>query len=149
MSCPLCARIPNAHSFSQFGFTTDGIPLYYTAPAKATARDTAQSFVTLKHHLKEIQGPWIWVLDCTGMQIQHQHTMQLAVAFADLIVKEYNMLRRVVVIHPNPWIYRVVHALSPEFQECIQYANRPIELIRATANFTSEAKTWLQLAIKS
>jgi len=149
MTCPLCARIPNAHSFSRFGSTNDGIPIYYTAPAKATAYDTAQSLVTLKYHLKEIQGPWIWVLDCTGMQIQHQHTMQFAIAFADLLVTEYNSLRRIVVVHPNPWIYRVVHVLRPEFQECIQYANRPVELIWATTDFTSEAKTWLQLAIKS
>jgi hypothetical protein len=82
------------------------------------------------------------------MQIQHQHTMQFAVAFADLVATEYNSLR-VIVVHPNPWIYRVVHVLRPEFQERIQYANRPIELIRATTGFTSEAKTWLQLAIKS
>ena len=150
MNCPLCAKVPTAHNFKQFGSTKDGAALYYTAPAKATARDDAQSLMTLKLHLKEIQGPWVWVLDCTGMEIQHQYTKEFAVAFADmLVIEQQKLLRRVIVIHPTPWIYRIVHILRPEFQDCIQYANNPMEILRTTTNFTSDAKTWILLAIKS
>ena len=84
------------------------------------------------------------------MQIQNQFTMQFSVAFADMLVAEHaSFLRRIIIIHPNPWIYRVLHILSQEIKDCVQYANRPIELVRATTNFTYEAKTWLRLAVKS
>ena len=150
MKCPLCITKPNSHSFKHFGTTTEGTALYYTAPAQATARDDAYTLRSLQTHMAEIQGPWIWVLDCTGMEIQHQYTMQYAVALADMLVAEHsNLLRRIIVIHPNAWIYRIMHVMRQDIQDCVYFANRPMEILNATLNFTSEAKTWLRLAIKS
>jgi len=150
MNCHLCKVNPTAHSFKHFGTTTDGTDLYYTAPAQATARDDAYTLRSLRTHMAEIQGPWIWVLDCTGMEIQHQHTMPFAIAFADMLVAEHsNMLRRIIVIHPNAWIYRILHIMRRDIQECVQFATTHMQVLNATVNFTSEAKTWLRLNIKS
>jgi hypothetical protein len=121
--------------------------LYYTAPAKATARDDAYSLSALRLHLAEIKGPWIWVLDCTGMEIHNQYTMQFSVAFADMLVMEHaKTLQKIVVLHPNPWIYRVVHVLREDIKRIVVFANTPMEILHATIDFLSEAKTWLRLA---
>jgi hypothetical protein len=144
MNCPLCKRNPTAHSFQYFGHTTDEIPLYYTAPAKATARDDAYSLSALRLHLDEIKESWIWVLDCKGMEIHNQYTMQFSVAFADMLVTEHaKTLQKIVVLHPNPWIYRVVHVLREDIKRIVVFANTPMEILRATTDFSSEAKTWL------
>ena len=146
MNCPLCKRNPTAHSFLHFGSTSNGIPLYYTAPAKATARDDAYSLSALRLHLAAITDPWTWVLDCTGMEIHNQHTMQFSVAFADMLVTEHaRTLRKIIVIRPNPWIYRVVHVLRDDIKRMVVFANTPMEILNATTDFSSDAKTWLRL----
>ena len=150
MNCPHCLKDPFAHSFAYFGKTGKGESLYYTSPARSTARENAYSIRSLRLHLHEIQGPWVWVLDCTNMELHHMYSMRFAVAFADILVQEHaKHLKRIVVVNPNGWIHRVLFGLRQEIRDSVVFCTKGMKLSTATAEleFASESKTWLQLTL--
>jgi hypothetical protein len=151
MNCQLCKKDPFSHSFQYFGTTVHGENLLYTSPARATARETTQSFETLKLHIQEYAGkPWIWVLDCSNMELHSMYTMGFSMAIADILAKEHmRSLSHILVLSPNGWIYRVLHALRPEVLERVWFADTHLERNSSCVRFgfSSEAKTWLSLAM--
>lgn len=150
MTCPQCLRDPFSHSFSYFGSTGEGLSLYYTSPARATAREDNYNIQSLRKHLDEINGPWIWVLDCTNMELHHMYTMRFSVLFADILLQEHSkQLRHILVINPNGWIERVLFGLRQDILSNVRFATKGMELSKACTDysFPSSAKMWLQLTL--
>ena len=150
MPCPLCTKDPFSHSLDYFGTTTKGESLYYTAPARATARDTGQSIVCLRDHLREIQGPWVWVIDCSHMELHNMYTMPVSVYFAELLVTEHaKHLHNIVILYPNGWIYRILHSLRMNVLERIHFASTKQDILQACndVGVSSDAKNWLLVTL--
>lgn len=147
MTCPKCIRDPFAHSFSYFGKAGGGdISLYYTAPARVTARDNYDGIVTFQRHIQEIKGSWIWVIDCANMELHNFYTMRFCSIFSDILMTEWE-LRQVVILHPNLWIYRVLHNIPYEAADVIRVCSNNVELSGACTElgFSYDARTWLQI----
>jgi hypothetical protein len=150
MTCPLCAKDPFSHSLDYFGTTARGESLYYTAPARATARDTAQSILCLRDHLHEITGPWIWVLDCSNMELHTMYSMPFSTIFAEFLVTEHaRNLRNIVILYPNGWIYRVLHSLRMNVLERIHFADTKQDILQVCneVGVSSDARNWLLVTL--
>ena len=147
MTCPQCAKDPFSHSFTYFGKTSKDVSLYYTAPARATAREDAYNIQSLRTHLHEIQGPWIWVLDCTNMELHHMYSMRFSNVFADILTQEHSKyLKNILVIEPNGWIRRIMFGI---YLNNVRFCTKGMELSKASSDFDfpSSAKMWLQLTM--
>ena len=149
MNCLLCKKDPFAHSFHYFGKTEQGESLYYTAPARATARETTQSFETMALHLQEVEGkPWIWVLDCSNMELHGMYTIEFSFAIAELLAKYHaKTLSFVLILYPNGWVRRVLSRLQDSWLDRIGLVDKDSELLYATKylEFPEKATTWLML----
>ena len=150
MACPQCAKDPFAHSFTYFGKTAKDVSLYYTAPARATAREDNYTIQSLRTHLQDIQGPWVWVLDCTNMELHHMYSMRFSAVFADILAHEHSKhLKHILILHPNGWIRRILFGLPENMFQHITFCAKGMELSKASSDFEfpSSAKMWLQIAM--
>lgn len=156
MACPKCVRDPFSHSFSYFGRTEgegegerESASLYYTSPARVTARDNIDSFLTLQVHLDAIEGPWIWVIDCANMELHNYYSMRYVVAVMDVLTREHaRNLKKVLILHPNVWLYTALHKIGDHIRSKIQFSSRGIELSKTFSDLKCSlaSKTWLQIA---
>jgi len=68
--CPMCAKDPTSHSLSKVR-ETDGIAIYYTAPAKASSLERDGVITHYDLVLGENKMPWIWIFDCKDYPLSH------------------------------------------------------------------------------
>ena len=149
MACPKCVRDPFSHSFSYFGKTDEGVSLYYTSPARVTARDNIDSFLTLQLHLDAIEGPWVWVIDCANMELHNYYSMRYVVAVIDVLTREHaRNLKKVLILHPNVWLYTALHKIGDDIRDKLQFSTRGMELSKTVSELKCSlaSKTWLQIA---
>ena len=149
MFCPKCARDPFAHSFSYFGTAENGESLYYTAPARVTSKDDYEGIATLKLHIQEIQGDWIWTIDCSNMELHNFFNLRFAVEFSTILqIERLKGLKKVVILHPNIWMYRVLQHIVSDLQRMIYVATNDTEIAKVCRDleFSYDAKTWLKIA---
>ena len=113
MTCPLCASIPDSHSFVPFG-SVGNTALFYTAPARAKdVKESNEKIVNFKKHLDTAKGPWIWVFDCGGMTMKHCNSMNFMVALAKILAAEHeDKLKKMIILRPNTWMKTTIKLLK-------------------------------------
>jgi len=113
MSCPLCASVPDSHSFVPFGSVGNNA-LFYTSPARAKdIKESQEKIVNFKKHLDTAKGPWIWVFDCGGMTMKHCNSMNFMLALAKILAAEHeDKLQKMIVLRPNTWIKTTLKLLK-------------------------------------
>ena len=150
MACPKCVRDPFAHSFTYFGKTREPeVSLYYTAPARVTARDDCDGTAVLQLHINEVKGKWIWVIDCANMELHNFYNSYFANDFQTILLKERsNGLQKVLILHPNVWVYKVLHRMPQDILDMIHVSANDANLntILSDLRCDSLSKIWLRLA---
>ena len=119
MTCPICAKIPEAHTFVNIG-TLQNITLIYSSPARS--RDYKESdaqFENMRIHLNSMKtGPWIWLFDCRGMQLKHAASVGFAQKLGKLLSDEHsNVLQGIYILHPNTWMKATIKVMKTMFKE--------------------------------
>ena len=105
-NCKACATDPTTHSFRLVG-RSDYRDIYYTSPAKATGREPdAIKIVNFKHHLDQVkEHKWVWIFDCSDMQIKHYSSLEFVGKLARILSEEHvHSLDKIFVVNPNLWM---------------------------------------------
>jgi len=90
MPCQPCLINPDFHSFVSCGSTITGVKLFYTSPAKTQDfNEDGSKLANFRLHIEEGTegGPWIWVLDCTGMGFRHYTDVTFNLGLLDVFAK--------------------------------------------------------------
>jgi len=110
--CPMCAKDPKSHSLSKVR-ETNGIAIYYTAPAKASSTEREGVVTHYDLVLGENKIPWIWIFDCKDYPLSHALDLQTAIEIAKLINSKYSEnLQKIVVINSTTFIWVIIKTLS-------------------------------------
>jgi len=105
MPCDKCAAKPGYHSFVKFG-SLGSANLFYTAPAKTEdLNKDGTKLANITIHVKEetTNTPWIWVLDCSNMGLEHYTEVSFNLGLLDLLASSPT-LQEIWVVKPNVWI---------------------------------------------
>jgi hypothetical protein len=124
MSCSVCTETPGAHTFQHTGHW-GAIQLYYSNPAKSQVPITTyEQFLGLKPHMDPLRGrEWIWIIDCRGLEFKHCPSIGALRKMAQALFKEqYGSLQTFWIIHPNPWIKKVIQLLRPLFPASVDFS---------------------------
>ena len=127
MPCPKCALEPGYHRFQKFA-QIGGTDLFYSAPPKTDTLDETR-LDNFRLHLKEDtqHRPWIWIVDCTEMQLKHYTEVSFNIGLLQLLANNPN-LREIWVIQPNIWVRTTISFLrsfsSAKILENITYIDR-------------------------
>jgi hypothetical protein len=92
-------------------------PLYYSAPARIAAISTDTDFAALKAELDSIRagGPWIWVVNCSGMRAEHILNTRYIQRLADLLRAEHTgLLQDTWMLGMNGWIRTILSTFGAE-----------------------------------
>jgi hypothetical protein len=108
---------------------SDGALLLYTAPARLTGNPTEAQFADYLSHLRRIQEPWIWIVDCRGMTAQHLANMSMAQRLQSILREEHgHLLKDTWILFLNSWLRTLlalfqapVVSLSPDRLELLVY----------------------------
>ena len=106
--------MPGYHSFICFGsLSGSNTKLIYTAPAKTLDFDEdGTKLSNISIHVKELnEEPWIWVLDCSHMEMKHYTEISFTIGLLDILANDKN-LRAVWILRPNVWIKTTVGFLQ-------------------------------------
>jgi len=127
MPCPKCLQIPGYHDFNNLGKGR-----YYTSPAKTQdLNEDGTKLQNIKIHIDEIQGPWIWILDCGDMGVQHYTELSFNLGLLQLLAANPN-LQEVWIVRPNIWIQGVIGCLgfmsSAPILSKVTYYDSPLDL---------------------
>jgi hypothetical protein len=107
MPCPKCVIKPGYHDFHHIGKGR-----YYTSPAKTEdLNEDGTKLQNIKIHIDEIQGPWIWILDCGDMGLQHYTELGFNLGLLQILA-EAPGLQEIWIVRPNIWIQGVIGCLS-------------------------------------
>lgn len=82
-------------------------PLYYSAPARIATISTDAEFAFLKQELDRVRagGPWIWVVNCAGMRLEHVLNARYVQRLADVLRSEHTgLLLDTWMLQMNTWI---------------------------------------------
>ena len=113
MPCAKCSAKPGYHSFIKFakiGNTT----LFYTAPAATEDfNEDGTKLANIKLHVDEetAVGPWIWVVDCANMELQHYTEFSFNTGLLSLL-NDDPRLKEVWIVRPNIWIRTTIGFLQ-------------------------------------
>jgi len=113
MPCSKCIAKPGYHSFVNFARVSDA-DLFYTAPAKTEDfNEDGTKLANIKLHVAEetTSGPWIWVMDCAGMELRHYTEFDFNFGLLGLL-NEDPRLKEVWIIRPNIWIRTTIAFLQ-------------------------------------
>jgi hypothetical protein len=113
MSCQKCVIDPGFHSFNKIGQLNTST-IFYTAPAKAkdTNKDGTK-FENMKLHIQKDTNnkPWIWIVDCGNMNMNHYTEMNFNIKLMNLITGEPT-LQELWVLRPNMWVKTTANVLK-------------------------------------
>jgi len=110
--CPLCNKNPANHSFSKVR-ESDGIAIYYTAPAKALDKDRDGILLHYDLVLSENTMPWIWIFDCKDYPLMDMLDIQLAIQLTELINKKYlSNLNKIIIVNSTAFIWTIISIVS-------------------------------------
>lgn len=102
--CPLCNENPSNHSFSKIR-ESNGIAIYYTAPAKALDKDREGIILHYDLVLAENEMPWIWIFDCKDYSLSDMLDMELTIKLTELIYKKYfSNLKKIIIVNSTTFI---------------------------------------------
>jgi hypothetical protein len=104
MPCPKCLKQPGYHSFSKIGVVEDKA-LFYTAPAKSVDKNEdgqkLQNF-SIDFQEKAENKPWIWVVDCVNMTLEHHTEMSFNKGIVDLLLAS-KYVQEIWIMRSNVW----------------------------------------------
>jgi hypothetical protein len=118
MNCPSCAKIPNTHSFTNFGKIGE-TRYYYSSPSRA--KDYETESIRLENFKKHIRlaataGKWIWVIDLTGSELKDFTSISFNLGLASAIVYEFSdSIQEVWIINLNSWAKPVIATIKQMF----------------------------------
>jgi hypothetical protein len=82
-------------------------PLYYSAPARIAAISTDAEFAALKQELDRVRtgGPWLWVVNCAGLRLEHTMNARYVQRLADTLRAEHTgLLLGTWMLQMNGWV---------------------------------------------
>ncbi|NDE15951.1 hypothetical protein EBZ80_13575 [bacterium] len=92
-------------------------PLYYSAPARIATISTDAEFAALKQELDRVRagGPWLWVVNCAGMRLEHVLNARYVQRLADLLRTEHTgLLLGTWMLQINTWVRGILAGFGAE-----------------------------------
>lgn len=121
--CPICAKLPNSHSFSNIGKYKSNI-IMYTCPEKAIKYDDHDGIINhYEGMLKSIKGKkWIWIFDAQNFSAKYYLQYNISIDLAKLISNpEYSdNLEYILIYNPSWHLELTLNLIFPFLSENIK-----------------------------
>jgi len=116
--CQVCKKDPSSHSFRKVSEQE-----FYTCPAEASKYWDTEGILLHYTLLLDNHGdkPWIWIFDCSGLEIKHMTELSTAYGIATLLNEKYGRhLSKIIVKEPTWHIHAMLTILWPFLNDHIR-----------------------------
>ena len=116
--CPVCLLDPSSHSFRKVSEQE-----FYTCPAEASKYWDTEGILQHYTILLDNHGltPWVWIFDCSGLEIKHMTELSTAYGIATLLNEKYGThLKKIMVKNPTWHIHAIISILWPFLNDHIR-----------------------------
>ena len=113
--CEICntsGAVATPHYFVEFA--KKGVVRYfYTSPVRTMLIRTFEDFISFKPHFDAVPGPFVFCIDCRGMEARHYPPLEVSKRIVKYIAREMPHMQAFWIINPNPIVYMVLKIIMP------------------------------------
>ena len=100
------------HYFVEFA-ARGPVRYFYTSPVRTMLIRTFEDFMSFKPHFDAVPGPFIFCIDCRGMEARHYPPLEVSKKIVKYIANEMPQMQAFWVINPNALVYTVIQIIRP------------------------------------
>jgi hypothetical protein len=105
-------RQTTPHYFVEFA-ARGPVRYFYTSPVRTMLIRTFEDFMSFKPHFDAVPGPFIFCIDCRGMEARHYPPLEVSKKIVKYIANEMPQMQGFWVINPNALVYTVIQIIRP------------------------------------